>query len=431
MARRSKIATSGPSTLLARVRGGTGQTFASLVVPEYRLLWLGMLFSIGAMQIDVIARAWLAYDLSGSGLALGMVTAARGLPQIILAPFSGVAADRFDKRRILVISQLAIFLLATTNAILVHSGAIQVWHLALLGLLQGFASPFLMSTRTAAIPDLLPERHVSNALALDSTGRNLNRIVAPSFAGLLLAFNPTLAFYSIAIIYGLAVITLYNLPGGLRGESEQDGALREMWKGFAYIYSRPPLFALIALAFVPVLLGMPFQSLLPIFQVEVLGVGERSLGFMYTAIGLGAITGSVIIAYYSETTHKNRIQIGSGVLFGLLLTAFALSSHYPTSMVLLVLVGLASTGYLTLNRVLIAEQTERHIFGRVMSIYGMTWSLMPIALLPFGAMVDVVGVQATVAGAGLLLAVVVAATAMVFARYYLHTPTPPVVEVAD
>ncbi len=407
--------------MIRSMRGGVEQTFASLVVPEYRTLWLGILFSIGAMQIDIIARGWLAYDLSGSGLALGIVTASRGVPQIALSAFSGVAADRYDKRRILLVSQFFIFVLAAINAMLVHSGAIQVWHLAALGLLQGFATPFTMSTRTAAIPDLLPDKLVANALALDSTGRNLNRIVAPSLAGLLLAWNPTAAFYAIAIIYGLSFATLYNLPSKMRGNGGDESAWRELWAGFEYVFERPVLLALMTLAYVPILLGMPFQSLLPVFQVEVLEVGERQLGFMYTAIGVGALAGSIIIAYFSDSQHKSRVQIISGVIFGLLLAVFAISQDYMTSMVLLTLVGLASTGYLTLNRVLIAEHTERHVFGRVMSIYGMTWSLMPIALLPFGALVDLIGVQATVAGAGIVLAIAVAAAAIFFARYFLHT----------
>lgn len=406
--------------LRAGVRDGFIQAFSSLKIAQYRLLWFGMLFSIGAMQIDLVARAWLAYDLSGSGLALGIVTASRGVSQLILTPLGGVAADRYDKRKLLVYSQSTVFALAGFTAFLVHTGLIEVWHLAVLGFLQGMATPFTMPTRTALVPDLVPEEQIPNALALESTGRNINRVLTPSLAGVLLAINPAFAFDAIAIVYGLAVLTLIRLPGGLRGSGARSGAFTEMAYGFRYIFGNTPLFALLALAYVPILLGMPFQSLLPVFQIDVLDVGETALGVMYTAVGLGAITGSIVIASIAAMPQKNRIQIISGVAFGVTLAAFALSTSYVLSLALLVLVGFFSTGYLTLNRVLVAENTDRGVFGRVMSIYGMTWSLMPIALLPFGAMVDLVGVQAAVSGAGAMIAVFIGAIAVIFSRHYLQ-----------
>lgn len=404
------------------LRSGFIRSFASLSVPRYRLLWLGMLFSIGAMQIELVAIAWLAYDLSGSGTTLGMVMAARGLPQLLLSPYSGVAADRYDKRQLLVWSQLAVTAVALALAVLVHSGAIQIWHLVALGLAQGVATPFTMPTRTAMIPDLVPEYQIPNALALESTGRNINRVVAPSISGVLLAINPAWAFYVIAAVYALAVLTLYRLPSGLRGEGTRQGVMRDMASGFHYIWRRPSLFALMTLAYVPILIGMPFQSLLPIFQREVLDVSEQALGLMFTATGVGAIIASIVVAAMSDSPHKARIQIGSGVVFGVMLLAFALSRDYWLSVFLLLLVGFFSTGYLTLNRMLVGMQTERAMYGRVMAIYGMTWSIMPIAVLPYGALVDVFGVSATVAGGGILVAVFIAAVALSFSRYYLRTP---------
>ncbi len=413
------------SRMTDNVRVGFVQAFASLAVPQYRLLWLGMLFSIGAMQVDLVARAWLAYDLSASALTLGLVTAARGLPQLLLSPYSGVAADKYDKRKLLVWSQSAVFLLALLNAILVHIGVIEIWHLVVLGLAQGIVTPFTLPTRTALIPDLVEERQIPNALALESTGRNINRIISPALAGVCLAISPALAFYVIAVGYGLAVLTLYRLPRGLRGEGGKQSAGAEMMAGFRYILDRPPLFALLALGYVPILLGMPFQSLLPVFQKDVLNISESALGFMYTAIGIGAIIGSVVVAAIAESPHKNRIQIASGVIFGLFLFLFALSSNYVLSLTLLLLVGFFSTGYLTINRMLVGLQTERGMYGRVMAMYGMTWSLMPISLLPFGVLVDIFGVSATVAGAGLLVSAFIAAIALIFARFFLSVADPP------
>jgi MFS family permease len=385
------------------------------------MLWFGMFFSLMALQIDLVARSWLAYDLTGSALTLGLVAAARGVPQLVLSPLGGVAADRFDKRRLLVTSELVVFVLALITAILVHTGAIEVWHLIVLGVGKGIATPFSMPVRTALVPHLVEDRQVPNALALESTARNINRVFAPAVAGVLIAVNPTLAFYAMAAAYGVAVLTLMRLPTGLRGEGERSGPFAEMAIGFRYIWERPTLLALLALAYIPILLGMPFQQLLPVFQSDVLNVSPRALGFMYTAIGLGAIAGSMVVAYLAETPHKEKLQIASGVAFGVTLTLFALSTNYALSLGLLTVVGFMSSGYLTFNRMLVVLKTDRPLYGRVMAIYGMTWSLMPLALLPIGALVDQFGVQVSVAASGLLLAAFVGGLALKFSHHYLRS----------
>jgi MFS family permease len=219
------------------------------------------------------------------------------------------------------------------------------------------------------------------------------------------------------------VLTLYRLPSGLRGEGVRGGGtLGQMASGFRYVWERPSLFALLALAYVPILIGMPFQSLLPIFQQDVLRISEEALGFLYTAVGVGAIIGSIVVAAMSDSPHLARIQIASGVAFGVFLCLFAISTSYALSLLLLLLVGFFSTGYLTLNRMLVGLQTERAMYGRVMAIYGMTWSIMPIALLPYGALVDVFGVSETVAGGGILLALFVGGIALRYSHLYLRTP---------
>jgi MFS family permease len=386
-----------------------------------------MLFSMSAMQINIVARSWLAYDITGSAFMLGVVAAARSLPQLVLAPVGGVAADRFDKRRLLIGSQLTLTVLALVNAILVQMGIIEVWHLFVIGVVQGVTHPFTMPTRTALIPDLVDERQIPNALALDSTGRNINRVAAPALAGILIAINPTLAFYGIFLAYAAATITLIGLPSGLRGASFKGSVFAELSVGFRYIAERKELLALMLLSFAVVILGMPFQQLLPVFQKDVLDVGPRSLGLMFTAVGFGAIIGSLMAAFISERPDKGRMQVGAGVLFGLSLTGFALSQSFLLSLALLAVVGFASQGYLTINRILVMQSTERHLFGRVMSIYMMTWSLVPAVVLPIGIIVDRVGVSATVATSGVLLVVVLASAALTFPKIYLsRTVSAPV-----
>lgn len=378
-----------------------------------------MLFSMSAMQINIVARSWLAYDITGSALMLGVVAAARSLPQLCLAPVGGVAADRFDKRRLLIGSQFVLTLLALGNAILVHMGVIEIWHLFVIGVVQGITHPFTMPTRTALVPHLVSERQIPNALALDSTGRNINRVAAPALAGILIAVDPTLAFYAIFVAYALATLTLIGLPSGFRGEALKGSPLSEIAVGFRYIAERRRLLALMLLSFAVVILGMPFQQLLPVFQKDVLDVGPRALGLMFTAVGVGAIVGSLLAAFMADRPDKGRLQLGAGVLFGLSLTVFALSTSFLLSLGLLIIVGFASQGYLTINRILVMQNTERHLFGRVMSVYMMTWSLVPAVVLPIGIIVDQIGVSITVAVSGALLVAVLLGAALKFPKFYL------------
>lgn len=387
------------------IRQGVGRTFASLSEINYRYLWIGLLFSTASMQMNIVARSWLAFDLTDSAFMLGVVAIARGVPQLLLAPIGGVAADRFDKRRMLIASQALLAVFSLINAVLVHMGIIQVWHLIVLSLLQGGLQPFNMPARTAVIPDLVKSENVANALALDSTGRNINRITSPAIAGILIAFEPTLAFYAIALGYVLSTFTLLYVPKGLRGGTSSRGAFSEMSEGFSYIWQHRGLFGLMAAAFGLTMLGMPFQQLLPVFQENVLNVDARGLGFMFTAVGVGAIIGSLLAAYLADRPDLGRLQLMSGLMFGVVLCGFALSTNFHLSLVLLAGIGFASQSYLTINRVAIIEQTERQLFGRVMSIYMMTWALVPAATLPIGWIADRSGVGITIffCGVGLTL----------------------------
>jgi MFS family permease len=377
-----------------------------------------MLFNIASMQVNIVARSWLAYDLSGSALVLGIVALARGLPMIVFSPLGGVAADRFDKGKVLVASQSTLCVLALANAVLVQTGVIQVWQLVLIGLFQGIVFPFTMPTRQALIPQLAGENNLPNALAMDSAGRNLNRVLAPSLAGVLIAWHPTIAFYTVAVFYFMSAVTLLRLPSTAPTVNPSGNAMQQMLFGFRYMMGRRRLLILIGMAFLAVVLGMPFQQMLPVFQAAVLNVGPEKLGFMYAAVGAGALAGSLIIAYRSDDPHRQRFQLIAGVCFGALLIAFALSQNLGFSLVMLVMIGVCSEIFMTINRMLVLLNTDSHLYGRVMGTYAMTFSLMPIATLPMGALVDAIGAPHTVAGAGFLLALAVLILSLVLPKIW-------------
>jgi MFS family permease len=383
------------------------RAFKSLSEGGFRTLWVGMLFNIASMQINIVARSWLAYYLSNSALVLGVVAIARGLPQIIFSPIAGVAADRFNKRKLLVISQTLLCILALVNAILVQANVIQVWHLVVIGILQGIVFPFTMTTRQALIPQLVTGDNLPNALAMDSAGRNLNRVLAPSIAGILIAWHPGIAFFTVAAFYLLSAMTMLRLPSTRSTADPSRNAFEQMMYGFRYMINRRRLLILIGMAFLAVILGMPFQQMLPVFQETILKVGPEKLGFMYAAVGAGALIGSLLIAYRSDDPRRQRYQLIAGVCFGGLLIPFALSTNFFLSIALLALIGLCNEIFMTINRMLVLLNTDNRLYGRVMGTYAVTFSLMPVATLPMGALVDAIGAPYTVAGAGFLLAAAV------------------------
>ncbi len=419
-------ATGKPSIFEGRLK-----RFNSLAIPNYRMLWVGMFFSMAAMQMNIISRSWLAYNISGSGLALGLVALGRGLPQFLLAPVGGAAADRFDKRKLLIVSQFSMVVLSLANAVLVQLNVIQIWQLIVLGVFQGIIFPFTMPTRTAYIADVVDEERFPNALALDSTGRNLNRVIAPSLGGILIAISPTLAFYAIAIFYLLAALTLIQLPSVKPLQKRSRSIVNDMMVGFRYLRSSTPLIVLIGMAFALVLLGGSFQQLLPVFQLNVLHVGPTALGFMFAAVGVGAVFGSLAAVWAAESQNKRIIQLGAGIAVGVFLACFAFSTNLVLAIAFLVLVGFMTDGYFTINRILVMFETDKAFYGRVMSVYMMTWSLMPLALVPMGILVDRVGAPATVGGAGIILALLIASIT-VFSPYARRRDEPVVVTaIAD
>lgn len=386
------------------------QTFDALSVPAYRDMWFGMMVSFCGLQIAIISRGYLAYELSGSAGILGLVGLAMGLPMLFFSPVAGVLADRLDKRRLLVGSQLYMLVVAGLLALLIHTGYIAVWHLIVLGFMQGIAFSLGMPTRSSLIPALVGRERLGNAIALNNSGRNLMTIVGPAVAGIVIV-TPGLgtagAFDITALCYGAATLFILRLPKDTdSGRQKAPGKFSsQMSDGFKYVFGQRTLLVLMSLAFVPLLLGRPYQMLLPVFQEDVLGVDARWLGFLNSATGAGGLLGSLLVAYLAASQHAKLLQIVFGGLFGVSLLLFANVTSLPLSLVLVGLVGLTANAYMSLNNTLVMLYTDQAYYGRVMSIYMMTFSLMPFAGFPMGLLVDRWGAPSvvTVAGGTILL----------------------------
>jgi MFS family permease len=406
-------------------------TFAALGVRDYRVLWLGMLAAFTAMQMQMIAQGFLAYKLTGSATVLGLVGFSSGLPQLCLGLFGGVVADRVPKRRLLTITQSCTGVIALITALLVSTGNIQVWHLFALGVAQGTVFAFNMPARQAWIPQIVGEQHLMNAVALNNAGMNFTRIFGPALAGALIGV-PGVGlggvFYMIAGCYVLVVasIAAISVPGLPMKRERRSSPLADLREGVSYVWADSYLRTLLLLAFVVTCLGMPYQTFLPVFAGEdVLNIGSTGLGLMSAAVGAGALAGSLVVASAGNMQRRSLVQLVMGAGFGVSLVLFGLMSVPVAAIAVLALVGLTANFFMSLNSTMLMSRSEPRFYGRVMSVYMLSWSAMPLASVPLGRAADTIGAPHTVAFAGAAIAIVVTAVGILATSYRRSGATVP------
>lgn len=368
-----------------------------------------------------VTQGYLAYSISGTATALGLVMLGQGLPQALMTMYAGVITDRYDRRKVLAISQGVIGCVALVVATLVHLGHIQIWHLMAAGVISGSAFAFNIPARQGLLPDTVPQEKLANAVALNNSIFNMCRIGGPAFAGILLSIDqigPAGAYDIMGVCYLFATFSMLRMKlpttASVRGTGN---VASEIAAAFSHMKHSPILPVLMAIAFISILIGMPYQSLMPIFALKVLDVGPAGLGLMMTMMGVGALAGSLTVAFLSNSPHKSRLQMIGVVGFGVTLTAFALCQNFVVSLILLPFVGGLANMYLSLNNTLIMMHTDRNFLGRVLSIYMLTWSLVPVTTLPISALVDIFGAPIIVAILGVLVAVLSLSVAYASPKY--------------
>jgi MFS family permease len=395
--------------------------FTALEERDFRSLWVGMLPGTMAMQMGMVTTGFVAYDISRSAAAVGYVSLGMGIPMLTLGLFGGVVADRFPKKRTLMATQTVIGIAAAINAVLVLTGVIQIWHLFLISALQGSAFAFNMPSRQAFVAQLVPRERLMAAVALNNAGMNFSRVIGPSIAGALIAIPFVGAggvYVIMATMYGFVVLSLTRIPqSGDPVREKRPSPLRSLGDGLGYVRNTPVLFTLLLLAFAPVLLGMPYQALMPVFARDVFHVGPGGLGLLMTMNGIGALAGSLVIASMTSFRRRGLLQMGLGVLFGLSIALFAFGQSFYLALGALLIVGLVSAGFQSLNSTLVMNNTDPAYHGRVMSVYMLTFSAMPLGVVPFGWLADHYGAPVTIGIGGLVLAAIIALVGAVHPSY--------------
>ncbi len=410
---------------LANVRAkAMSNTFESLKIRDFRVLWFGFMGSWTGMQFQQVARGYLAYRMTGSAFAIGIVTLATGLPRIVLSPIGGYLADRFKKRDVIIWTSLPMTLLSLLTGFLYVEHQLTIAWLVILGFLQGICFGFLMPARQSYAPQVVGTGHLlPNAVALNNAGMNMTRVAGPAVAGLLIAtphFGLTGTFFAIAgfwlwVTWSALKVHNHGAPSGppkKMGESVRDG--------FSYVRRKPGLLILMSLGFIPLAVGMPYLNLMPAVADGPLHGGSTLLGVLLSIGGIGSLVGTLVVASFARYPRKAALQLVLGVTFGISLVGFSLFVHLnelALAVPFLFLTGMTGDAYQALNSSLIMMSTDPGQYGRVMGVYMVAQSIRPISVMPVSAVADQIGTPVTLLASGIVVAVFVAGVAALYPAY--------------
>ncbi|MFY0527055.1 MFS transporter [Archangium gephyra] len=395
------------------VRGGGGAPeggwrflLRALAHRNYRLFFMGQSVSLVGTWLTRVATSWLVYRLSGSAWLLGLVMFCGQIPSLVLAPVAGVLVDRWDRHRLLVVTQVLAMLQSLALAVLALTGVIQVWHLGVLSLVQGLINAFDVPGRQAFVVEMVEDRaDLPNAIALNSSMFNAARLLGPSAAGGLIAWVGEGGCFLIDGLSYLAVIaSLLAMKLTKRPKVEQHGRVfAELKAGFGYAYHFTPIRSLLGMLAVMSVMGMSYTVLMPLMATEVLEGGPSTLGFLMAAAGLGALGGAAYLASRSSVRGFGKTIARTGALFGAGLVAFALSRHVVVSLLTLTVVGYGMMVMMAASNTLLQTIVEERMRGRVMSFYAMALiGTAPFGSLLAGALAARIGAAATIGAGGVV-----------------------------
>jgi MFS family permease len=373
---------------------------------NYRLLWIGTLFTNSGDWMDQIALNWLVYDLSGSAVQLALLNLCRLAPIFVFTLVGGVVADRFERRWLLFTTQSIGMLLAAALAILTFLGVIQIWMVLVIAVGRGIVLSFNMPARQSLISELVPREDLKNAVALNSATLNLTRVLGPVVGGILIATVGVVGAFTInalsflGVLFALAQMRFPDRPPRKRSGS----LLSDLAGGLSYLRHQPTLRTLVLLALLPMVLGMPYMTMLTVFASDVLEVGGGGLGLLTACTGIGSMTGALWVAANAHRVKLGRLMLFGLMAFGASLVVFAISGWFWLSLVALMAVGAGQQVYMASNNALIQTYVDEEYRGRVTSTLFLNRSMVPLGTLLAGFGTAVFGVQATIAAmAGTLL----------------------------
>jgi MFS family permease len=351
------------------------QLFRSLGHRNFRLFFAGQLLSLVGTWMQMTASPWLVYRLTDDAFLLGLVTCCGQLPAFFLGPLAGVVADRVNKRRLIVVTQVVAMLQAFTLAGLTLAGGVTVWHVLVLNLILSSVSAFDLTARQAFLKDMLEDKaDLGNAIALNSAMFNSARLVGPALAGALIAaFGEGACFLANGVSYLAVLASLLAMrlaPASARPATVAMSWWHNFREGLGYTFGSPPIRSLISLVALASLFAVPYAVLMPVYVRTVLHAGAAVNGLLLSSAGVGSLAGAVWLASRRGVAHLLPLAARCPFVTGLALAMLALAPPRPElAAVLLALVGLSVVLMLASCNTLVQSMVDDGMRGRVMSLY--------------------------------------------------------------
>ena len=388
--------------------------FSALEEPSYRWLWTGQLATSVGRSMRSYLRLYLVYELTGSAVWLGIVQGSLALPFLFFTFWGGVLADRMDRRKVLVVTETLLFFLWVGVSILIVTGKISEWWLALAAVVSGTVQSFSQPARQALVPSVVSRQNLPNAIALESTAQSGGTLLGPSIGGVLAAISFIDiggAFWVTAMLQGYAVLTLFFMSWRFEGEmpARRQSAGRSFIEGLSYVRRDTIIFGLVMMGASGSLFAGSYHSMLPIFAKDVFHVGRQELGFLVSTVGLGAITGGLVTASLSHIRHRGILLGIGGLGYATCLFVFSQTDSYLFALPILLVTGTLSLLYTTNNNTILQLIAPEEMRGRVVATRAFVFGLAPFGQIPMTALAQVtsapfaVGVGATLFACALVI----------------------------
>jgi len=410
------------------------KTFRSLQHRNFQLYFIGQLISVAGTWMQVVAQAWLVYQLSHSALMLGLVGFAAAIPSLLISPWGGVVVDRVNKRNLLVITQASAMVLAFILAALTFAGIVQVWEIIALAAVMGVVNAFDGPARQAFVVEMVGREDLPNAIAINSMMFNGARVIGPALGGLLLATVGTAWCFFINGVSFLAVIgclLLMRLTPRTR-ELKIGSPWTDLKHGMQYVLHHREIFALLMLALIFSVFGISYNTILPAFVDQLVhtdtasyatlqaifgdGANAASYGVLNAFIGAGAVVGAFLMARYGERGQRGRWLIWVDLAFPIILLLFAYNPNFGLALLLALGLGVGFMLTFTIINTLLQTNVDDQMRGRVMGLYTLTF----FGFAPFGNLA--MGILAEQWGMSLIIALSAACALILSAIVILLVP---------
>ncbi len=398
--------------------GKATNPFESFKHPVYRKFFISLLGQMTALNMQSMARYLLIYRLTGSAAILGGMSFALATPMLLFSLYGGVIADRFNKKKIIIIGNVVSVIVSLIVGLTLSLGYMSAeregswWILVVASIAQGTILALAQPARQSILPDIVGTKRLMNATALNTMGMNIMRLFGPALAGFLVdRIGFEAIYYLMAGLYTWAAVMMIFVPvPDTNLKVKPSGKpLKEITEGLRYLRTEPILLFIVGFALVRMVFVLPYQNLLTIFTDDILKVGATGLGLLMSITGFGAIFGSLLVASLPNR-GRGLILIGSAAFLGVALTFFSFSTVWYVSAVLVALIGFGQAVGTSLNNALIQYYVDDHYRGRIMSILQMQFGMMSFGTFAAGLLTEVIGIQWALGSFGMIVIVIAIAS---------------------